>query len=388
MRVSRRLAAGMLRWAASLLPPHLSPWARAMQQELTQIERDGAAVSFAIGCLRAVLVLALQAAWARGRETLFMQDPTRGQFAMTSLSRHPRSLGLVCGAAAVGLGVAYLAQAGAPPSYLFVNLAALLLGATAWLALRPSSGARLAYSGLVTCAFALVLLLTAQFGGAVDGAARWVSLGPLTLQISLIVLPPMLIMYARQPDIVGTVGMIAAACALAAQPDRAMAGVLLAGLTALAIARPRPIQIAAAAAAALAFGWTLLTPDMLPAVPYVDRVLYSAFDIGLLTGAAVVIGAAFLLLPAVLAFATKSGERAPLLVFGACWVAVIAAAALGNYPTPVVGYGGSAVLGYLLSVGLLPDRASRASHGKSPAALTSDADGGQLHAELRGAKLA
>jgi hypothetical protein len=43
-------------------------------------------------------------------------------------------------------------------------------------------------------------------------------------------------------------------------------------------------------------------------------------------------------------------------VFGAVWLAVIVAAALGNYPTPLVGYGGSAILGYLLSLLYLPPR--------------------------------
>jgi hypothetical protein len=42
---------------------------------------------------------------------------------------------------------------------------------------------------------------------------------------------------------------------------------------------------------------------------------------------------------------------------------VAAAAALGNYPTPLVGYGGSAVLGYLLSVALLPAGARRSDAG-------------------------
>lgn len=391
-RMLRRLATGMMRAASCLLPPHLAPWTRAMHQELTEIERDRAALSFAAGCLRAILVLALAArlrsAWAGARKTLSMQDITGGQFAMTSISRHPRSIGLVCGAAAVGLGIAYMAAAGAPGRYLFVNLAALLLGATAWLALRPASGARLAGAGLVTCAFALLLLLTALFGGAVDGAARWVSVGPLSLQISLIVLPLMLVMYARQPDIIGTIGLIVAALALAVQPDRAMTGVLLAGLLALAIAKPGPLQIAAAAASALAFGWTLLAPDTLSAVPFVDRILYSAFDIGLFTGAGVVIGAFILLLPAGLAFATRAGDRAPLLVFGGCWAGVVAAAALGNYPTPLVGYGGSAVLGYLLSVALLPAGLRAASQDRSPPALATDPDRDGMISKLRGATLA
>jgi hypothetical protein len=48
-------------------------------------------------------------------------------------------------------------------------------------------------------------------------------------------------------------------------------------------------------------------------------------------------------------------------VFGAAWLAVVAAAALGNYPTPLVGYGGSAILGYLISLIGLPPRAAAAA---------------------------
>ena len=42
--------------------------------------------------------------------------------------------------------------------------------------------------------------------------------------------------------------------------------------------------------------------------------------------------------------------RPRLLAFGAVWVAMIVAAAAGNYPTPLVGFGGSAIVGYLLSI--------------------------------------
>lgn len=44
----------------------------------------------------------------------------------------PRRLGLVCASAAVGLGLADMAIAGAPITYLAVNLGALLFGAIAW----------------------------------------------------------------------------------------------------------------------------------------------------------------------------------------------------------------------------------------------------------------
>jgi hypothetical protein len=96
----------------------------------------------------------------------------------------------------------------------------------------------------------------------------------------------------------------------------------------------------------------MLLPDALPAVPFVDRILFTAFDVHTLAGVAVVAGCLILLTPAVGAL-RRGPERPVLLAFGASWAALIAAAALGNYPTPLVGYGGSAVLGYLLSVALL-----------------------------------
>ena len=45
---------------------------------------------------------------------------------------------------------------------------------------------------------------------------------------------------------------------------------------------------------------------------------------------------------------------------------MVAAAALGNYPTPLVGHGGAAVLGYLLSVALLPSGEREMSSSLAP----------------------
>ncbi|HEX8262840.1 MAG TPA: hypothetical protein VF547_08200, partial [Allosphingosinicella sp.] len=232
-------------------------------------------------------------------------------------------------------------------------------------------------------------LLTAMFGVVADGASRWVSVGPISVQVSLIVLPAMIVLYARRPDPVGTAGMAVAALALAIQPDRAMAGVLLAGLLALLATRPGRLPALACAAAALGFGWTLLAPDRLPSSAFVDGVLFSAFDVHPVAGLAVVLGAASLLVPAAIGLARGAGDRAALLAFGGCWSAVIAAAALGNYPTPLVGYGGSAVLGYLLSAALLSGAAPGSRREAAPASQTA-AVGSPARplSELRAAPLA
>jgi hypothetical protein len=262
------MALRMLSAASRLLPSHMSPWARAMRCELAAIPDDGAALSFALGCLRAAFTLAFAARLEAARSFLPPPaHPTRSFLDMNGILARPRSLGLICGAAAVGIGIAYMLAAGAPSRYLLVNVAALLLGMTAWLALGKVAGSRLVGAGLAVLVLAVSMLLTALFGVAADGASRWVSVGSLSVQVSLIVLPVMVVLYARRPDPIGTAGMIVAALSLAAQPDRAMAGVLLAGLLGALFATPNRSATVATAAAALAFGWTLLRPDTLPASP-------------------------------------------------------------------------------------------------------------------------
>jgi cell division protein FtsW (lipid II flippase) len=256
----------------------------------------------------------------------------------------------------------YLAGAGAPARYSVINLAALVVGAAVWLGLGRGVTSR--WSGGAVLALTAPLVATALFGVAVDGASRWVNVGPLSLQVSLIVLPAIIVLYARTTDAIGTAGILVAAFALAAQPDRAMAAVLVAGTGAIVLAQRNRLSVLALIGAVIGFGVTMLRPDALPAVPFVDRILYTAFDVHVLAGMAVVAGCFILLAPAFGAIG-RGPERTALLAFGASWATVVAAAALGNYPTPLVGYGGSAVLGYLLSVALLPGARTNAGQANA-----------------------
>ncbi|WP_159712651.1 hypothetical protein [Sphingomonas sp. AX6] len=352
-----RLAAQwLMRAAESLMPRHLSTWSRAMACELAEIPRDRTALAFAVGCLWVAITLAL-GTWLATQQRRFTTTVTasaRSAQMMNRLIDRPRNLGVICATVAVGLGLAYMGAGGAPASYLLVNVAALVLGATAWLALGRTASVRLAESGSAVLALALLLLATALFGAAADGVSRWVIVGPLSIQVSLIVLPAMIVLYARRADTIGTIGMSIAALALAAQPDRAMAGVLAAGLAAIVVAKRDRLTALALAVVTVAFVVTLIRPDTSPAVPFVDRILYTAFSVHALAGMAVVTGCSVLILPALAGAMRSANQRSVMMAFGATWSGVVAAAALGNYPTPLVGYSGSAVLGYLLSVALLP----------------------------------
>ena len=267
--------------------------------------------------------------------------------------RHRPMVGIACALAATCLGIAYLTAAGAPASRSMVNGAAFLLGAAALAGIGRAMPQIGRHSGPVLLAMGLSLMATALLGSAADGASRWIMIGPLSVQPSLVLLPFMAATFARYPSLAGCLAIAVAALALALQPDRAMAGALAFGMAVLATARPGLLSAGALVPAIAAFLVTIMRPDMLPAVPYVDRILFTAFDVHILAGAAVWLGSLLLLVPPILGWRGNQGLRVEYLVFGAVWLACVAAAALGNYPTPIVGYGGSAILGYLLSLALL-----------------------------------
>lgn len=268
-------------------------------------------------------------------------------------AERPRLLGVVCATAAVGLGVCYLAAAGAPARYIGVNVAALLVGLVAFATVSVPAWRIGPGASLVLPSLGALLLATALFGAEVDGASRWVTVGPLNLQVSLLVLPAMLVLFSRDRRWTGVAGLVLAALALALQPDRAMAAALTSGLAAITLVRRDRAVLISLAAAAAAAAVTLARPDELPAVPYVDRIFYTSFDVHPLVGLAVAAGAVLLVVPA-LSGRRRGGVAAETrLGFAAVWSTVALAAALGNYPTPLVGYGGSAIVGYLLSLAVL-----------------------------------
>jgi len=271
--------------------------------------------------------------------------------------RSPRLVGVVCASGAVALGLGYLVLAGAPARYLVINLAALGVG----LALSGLVSQRLfagrPWTGALILAMAGGLLATALFGVSLEGATRWVRLGGLSIQPGLVLLPVMLVAFARWRNLPATAGMMVAAAALAIQPDRAMAGMLAAGLAVLAMLRPDRSVFLALGASLAGFAVTLGRADRLPAAAHVEGVLQSSFEVHLLAGLAVILGLALLLVPAMVGWFRDPAGRESHAVFGAVWLAAILAAALGNYPTPVVGYGASAILGYALSLLALPKEA-------------------------------
>jgi len=243
--------------------------------------------------------------------------------------------------------------AGAPSSYILVNAAALVSGVIVARLVRPAATRYQTFAGAFTLAVALILLATAWVGPRVDGASRWIRLAGLSLQPSLVLLPLALMFFARKQDWLSSIGLAIMAVALALQPDRAMAGTLVAGLAVIRLYRREAVVTMNIVVATCAFASTLVRSDLVPPVPFVEQVLQSAFAFNAVAGLAIVAAFGIMLTPAVVGLSRQTEDPAGYAVFGATWLSVIAFAIIGNYPTPLAGYGASGIAGYCLSAALL-----------------------------------
>ena len=262
-----------------------------------------------------------------------------------------------CAATSVALGAICMFAAGAPQRYILVNAAALAVGVTAASLIRRVPMRDRGFAGALSVGTGLLLLATALFGVHVGSASRWIVLAGISLQPSLILLPLAMAHFARDRGWWSSIGLAIASIGLGMQPDRAMAGTLAAGLAALWLHRREPPVTVALAAAISGLVATMLSADVVAPVSFVEQVVQTAFAFHALTGLAIVVGLATMLVPAAAGWRARRKETEVFAVFGATWVTVIAFAIVGNYPTPLVGYGSSAILGYCLSAAALDTRA-------------------------------
>lgn len=342
-RTVRKLSDRLLVQLVGLAPAHLRDWAEAVRSEAAAIADDGEALRFAAGA-------------GSGLALTFIKVRLNDALGLASGRIGPRHLAALAATAAVMTGVVHLHVADASSSMILLNIAslgvglALLAGAAVWRGLPESART------VAAIIMAGLLVLTNLFGVSSHGVVRWVAAGPLLVQSSLILLPALLMMFARKTTAAGTAALVVAAVAMAMQPDRAMAGAMAAGIAMLwLLSRNWQVKIVLAASA-LGFVATLVQADNLPPVRFTEGVFTQTWQAHPLLGFAVASAGALLLLPAA-AFGTRDRDAArQCAVFGAVWLAIILAAVIGNYPTPLVGYGGSAIIGYLLSACMLPPR--------------------------------
>jgi hypothetical protein len=111
--------------------------------------------------------------------------------------------------------------------------------------------------------------------------------------------------------------------------------------------RRTPAVWLTATASLAALAASLAQPDALPAVPHVDQILWTSFVAQPLAAIAIWTGTLLLFVPSLTLW--RRGQAVAAASFAALWSTLVLSAMLHNYPTPLVGYGASCILGYLLA---------------------------------------
>jgi hypothetical protein len=328
-----------------LLGAPRAEWGRAMQAEVEAVDDDHEALALAWGCFWAAAGQALAAALAA-----LAQVHNAGVFACV---------------VAVVLGGVFMHIAGAPGHYAGMNLLSLAF-AVASFRLLPRQ--RLAQDERLRAQLSFVLgavLLGAGLWQAAGTASAWLRLGPVHLNLGWLLLPALLVASdvrprsAAQPWSLGALLLACAALALMAEP--VLAGLVAAVLGVRAWTHRSPwLGLLGAASGALALwlgqGWQ---PPQ--ALPFVDQVLQGAFVQGAALGLTLVLLQLLPLWPAL--------RHAQARQHGLVWAGLVLLSLPGWLPSPLVGFGGSFIVAYLLSLALLPvDTAPRPTGGPSPVA--------------------
>lgn len=260
------------------------------------------------------------------------------------------------------VGVSIMVLLDAPKMMPMMNLATAFVGLVG-IGFGAASLARWIDRRTVWFAAALVVLgLATLLDAGLNGVFRWVRLGPLRLHLASILTPALLwawlVLWERQKTNAVFVLFVLWLGLLGLQPDAGQATALAAAMFALALL-PDKRSVARAALVGLsvigvALAWT--RPDPLVGVDMVEYIVPRAWAFHPALGAVAIGALAWLPLTTTMtAYASRKNQftRAYGLVLAAYFTASMLVSATGKFPTPVLGFGASPILGALLGLGLL-----------------------------------
>jgi cell division protein FtsW (lipid II flippase) len=216
--------------------------------------------------------------------------------------------------------------------------------------------------GAVAAVILSVELLTLVSPG-IAGVHRWISLGDVRLHPAAILNPLLLLavilLWHGERGRAATSVVVAGLMLHVLQPDAGQASALAAGALALALCTgpkgaPRLGMIVVAVAGAV-LAW--LRPDPLWPVDAVENIIPMAFSLHALLGVLSIVALALIPAAALWRLRDRKGQSprgaAASVSLAAYLLASILVLAFGEFPTPVLGFGASPILGVVLGLGLV-----------------------------------
>lgn len=263
---------------------------------------------------------------------------------------------LVIAAALVSLMAMHVS--GAPNGSLAVQAIAFGLAALLALPKRMAAWIESLDARWLGGAILLVAVAVLVAGVEIDGARRWLRIGPVLVHPASLLGSILLLALARAPGNAWCMLLAGAAIACFGLGNDGAASLAFAlGSTALLLVERKAwktlLPLCVLAWCLAAWGWT--RPDTLAPVPWVELIVSHTWTASALLGIAASVLLVMLPLPFVLA-ALEPRRRGAGVALAGFWSGLLLAGLVGNYPVPVIGYGASPVIGWVLALRLLSSR--------------------------------
>jgi cell division protein FtsW (lipid II flippase) len=206
----------------------------------------------------------------------------------------------------------------------------------------------------ISILISILFLILTFISAGMEGVHRWVSTGIISFNISMIVLPIVIISTWRLLQAnelwVAVITMLAVSILIFFQPDASqLTGFAIPMMVMLYNKLDKKLLrlfILGILALLIILSWVFL--DNLPAVAYVEGIVGLLANMGLLWLVLGVISLIILPVPFIL-FPPKN-LKLPSICLGLYVIIILISTLFGNFPVPLMGYGISPIIGYFIAI--------------------------------------
>lgn len=237
-----------------------------------------------------------------------------------------------------------------------LNIVCLLIGwlISCYVISKHSKISKSRTYGIIIIILILVLYVLTFIDPGMNDVHRWLSLGPIKIYISSIFAPILIILFWKllknNNDLLVVVITVIIAILIVLQPDASQLTAFAIPMMIILFSKINNRILSCFIIGILIFlviiSWIHL--DSLPAVIYVEEIVGLVMDMGLIWS---ILGiSSLIILPMPFFFLSKENERLLSRCIGLYFVIIIITTFFGNFPVPLMGYGISPIISYLMAI--------------------------------------
>lgn len=209
------------------------------------------------------------------------------------------------------------------------------------------------FSFIITVIIVLLFILTFIDSG-ISGVHRWISIGPIKLYITSILIPLLVILLWEQFNKANNLFAILVTCLvsiiLLLQPDASQMtsfGIVMIILFYKKINKKVVLGILISILILMIiFSWIFL--DSLPSVTYVEEIIRLVIEMGFMWTIFGIVSLIILIFPFILF--PRNGYKLLSRCIGLYYILVLTTTYFGNFPVPMMGFGISPIIGYFFAL--------------------------------------